>query len=98
MFKMKKTTRIFKILILILIILGIFQIFVSNQLATAGERLSKTDEEIKALEEENEFLKKEIATCSSLTTIAKKAEEAGFLRVENFLYLTEEPFAFKTSP
>ena len=94
---MKKTFRIVKVLILILLILGIFQVVVSSKLTTAGERLTQIDKEIKALEEENERLKKEIAVSSSLTTIAKKVEKMGFLRVEHFLYLTEEPFAFKTS-
>ena len=95
---MKKTFRIFKILSLIILLLGVFQAVVSSKLATAGERLTQIDEEIKSLEEENERLKKEIAISSSLTTIAKKAEGMGFLRVEDFLYLTEEPFAFRTSP
>lgn len=94
---MKKTFPIFKLLILTLIFLGVFQVIVSNKLATAGERLSQIDEEIKALKEENEGLKKEIAISSSLATIAKKAEKSGFLKVENFLYFTEEPFAFKNS-
>lgn len=83
---------------MIILLLGVFQAVVSSKLATAGERLTQIDEEIKSLEEENERLKKEIAISSSLTTIAKKAEGMGFLRVEDFLYLTEEPFAFRTSP
>jgi len=94
---MQKTFRIFKILISILIFLGLFQVVVSNQLATAGEKLTQIDEKIRGLENENERLKREIAISSSLTTIAEKAEEIGFLKVENFLYLTEEPFAFKNS-
>ena len=94
---MKKTFRIFKILIFVLILLGVFQVIVSNQLANAGEKLTQIEEEIKILEEKNEGLKKEIAVSSSLTTIAEKAEEIGFLRSENFLYLTDEPFALKNS-
>lgn len=94
---MRKTFRIFKILVLILVILAAFQIIVSNQLATAGEKLTEIDQEIKFLEEENDRLKREIAISSSLTTIAKKAEEAGYLKTEDFLYLTEEPFALKNS-
>ena len=94
---MQKTFRIFKILISILIFLGLFQVVVSNQLATAGEKLTQIDERIRGLENENERLKRKIAISSSLTTIAEKAEEIGFLKVENFLYLTEEPFAFKNS-
>lgn len=70
---------------------------VSSQLATAGEKLTAIDKQIKALEEENESLKKEIAISSSLTTIAEKAMETGFSKVENFLYLVEEPFAYKNS-
>lgn len=94
---MKKSYRIFKILAFIVILLSVFQIIVSNRLATAGEQLAEADKEIKILAEKNERLKKEIAVSSSLTTVAKKAEEAGFLKMENFIYLTEEPFAFKNS-
>ena len=94
---MKKTFRLFKVLIFVLILLGIFQVIVSNQLANAGEKLTQIEEEIKILEEKNEWFKREIAISSSLTTIAEKAEEMGFLRVENFLYLTDEPFALKNS-
>ena len=94
---MKKIFCILKLLALILILLGVFQLIISNRLATAGEKLTQINKEIKALEEENERLKKEIAISSSLTTIAKKADEMGFLKVENFLYLTSEPFAFKNS-
>jgi len=94
---MRKIFRIFKILALILTVLAVFQIIVSNQLATAGGKLAEIDQEIKLLEEENEYLKREIAISSSLTTIAEKAEKAGYLETNNFLYLTEEPFAFKNS-
>jgi len=94
---MKKTARIFKVLIFILVFLAVFQMVVANQLVTAGGKLGQIDEKIKRLEEENELLKKEIAIFSSLSTIAEKAKEIGFLKAENFLYLTEEPFAFKNS-
>ena len=94
---MQKTVRLFKILIFALLLLGTFQVIVSNQLANAGEKLTQIEKEIKTLEEENEELKREIAISSSLTTIAEKAEEMGFLRMENFLYLTDEPFALKNS-
>lgn len=93
-----KTVRIFKIVGFVLIILAIIQVVISNRLVTAGQRLTQIDKEIKRIEEENEYLKKEIASFSSLTTIAKEAEKAGFLRMQSFLYLTEETFALKTSP
>lgn len=83
---------------LILTGLVIFQLLVSNHLATAGERLTQMDQKIEALEKENESLKKEIALSSSLAMIAKKAKEMGFVKMEKFLYLGDEPFAFKNSP
>lgn len=94
---MKKPVRILKVLFSALIFLGLVQVMISNQLATAGEKLTQLDREIKALEEENGSLRKEIAVSSSLTTIAEKAEEDGFLKAESFLYLVEEPFALNSS-
>lgn len=82
-----------RVLFIVSIFLGLFQVVLSNQLATAGEKLTRIDEEIKALEEENELLKKEIAVSSSLNTISEKAEKIGLIKIESFIYLGEEPFA-----
>ena len=49
-------------------------------------------EEIETLNIENELLKSEIATASSLMNVAKKAENLGFKRA-TFLYMENLPVA-----
>ncbi|MBI3282466.1 hypothetical protein HYZ70_00115 [Candidatus Curtissbacteria bacterium] len=54
-------------------------VFAAN-LATDGEKLSRIYEEMEKLEAENTKLRIEIAQDSSLTNLAKLAEESGFAK------------------
>lgn len=54
------------------------QLVFANNLATDGQKLSKYQDEIRQLENENTTLKAEIAQKSSLASLSKKAEELGF--------------------
>ncbi len=56
------------------------QLVFANSLATDGEKLSLTQEEIRRLERENTTLKAEIAEVSALTKLAQKAKDDGFIK------------------
>ncbi len=62
------------------VVLALFfaQMVFANKLATDGQKLSQTEEEIKKLEEINSTLKINIAKESSIVSISKKAESLGF--------------------
>lgn len=52
-----------------------------------GAKLVEVEQEISRLEEENRNLKQAIVSKSSLSEVAKKAEELGFVKPEEILYL-----------
>ena len=54
------------------------QLVFAASLATDGEKLSQTEQEIRSLEKENTTLKVKIANESSLKTLSQKAEQLGF--------------------
>ncbi|MDP2632972.1 MAG: hypothetical protein Q8P25_04610 [Candidatus Curtissbacteria bacterium] len=54
------------------------QLVFANNLATDGNKLSNTNEEITKLERDNTTLKAQIAQESSLTVLSQKAKESGF--------------------
>lgn len=72
--------------------LAALQLYVSHRLATAGQDLRDMQGKIEELKLENELLKSEIATSSSLTTIAQKADSLGF-KSAAYLYLEKPPVA-----
>lgn len=71
------------------LVAGLFfaQLVFANNLATDGKKLSRTEEEIQKLEEENTVLKIKIAQNSSLSNLSKKAKEMGFIKPSEVLVL-----------
>ena len=86
---MKRKLLLYLFLVLIST-LSILQIYVSHKLSFSSVELKKMQEEIETLNIENELLKSEIATASSLMNVAKKAENLGFKRA-TFLYMENLP-------
>lgn len=93
-FKVQKTTNSFNLegrvrlkvlltLTFVVFALVFSQLVYANNLATDGEKLGKIQDEIKALEEENTYLKVEIAKESSFQTLSKKAKDLGFDKKAN---------------
>lgn len=60
------------------ILLVVFQVVVSNKLATLGKRLGALDYEVSVEEDLMQILKTEVASASSLMTLRDKALFAGF--------------------
>ncbi len=63
----------------IVIILIVIEILWSNTLVVSGKQVSSVDLEIVSLRQENERIAQHVASASSLTTIAVRAKEMGFV-------------------
>lgn len=63
----------------IVILLVVIEILWSNTLVVSGKQVSSVDLEIVSLRQVNEQLAQQVASSSSLTTIAVKAKEMGFV-------------------
>jgi len=84
---MKNLSRITKIIIAITIILVIGQVLIANRLTSFGLTLNKLNQEKQGLDEENKHWQQQIASSSSLTRLAEKAAENGYIKAQT-LYLT----------
>lgn len=94
---MSTLPKLARITIVITIFLLILQVVVANRLTTAGLTLNQLGAKEESLNEENELLEKKIASSSSLTAIAQKAEGLGFIKSQ-LLYLTPSfPVALENS-
>lgn len=76
---MKRTGFVFITLGSIIMVLLFIQISVSNMLSTGGIQLSDIQQQILDTQRQNALLKEKVLTMSSLTTIAQKAEQDGFV-------------------
>jgi cell division protein FtsL len=63
----------------IVIILVVIEILWSNTLVLSGKQVSAVDLEIVSLRNQNEQLAQQVASASSLSTIAVKAKDMGFV-------------------
>ena len=63
----------------IVILLVVIEILWSNTLVVPGKQVSSIDLEIVSIRQANEQLAQQVASASSLTTIAVKAIEMGFV-------------------
>lgn len=63
----------------LVIVLVVVEILWSNTLVVSGKQVSSVDLEIVALRAANEQLAQQVASASSLTTIALKAKAMGFV-------------------
>ncbi len=77
------------IIYLLVIILAVFQIFISNRLANYGEKLSNLAQKTNEKTLDNERIKKKIASFSAITTLSLKAKELGFEKKAQVMYLDD---------
>jgi len=83
-------------LFFIIILLSITQAFVSNRLSTSGIILGKIEDEIRYYKTENLSLAQEYFLVSSLSNIASRAANLGFIEGRSqFVLKTSLPFALK---
>lgn len=86
--------KIYLLPVVLVVFLAIVQIILCNQLAAKGEMLEKIEAEKEELEREDMKLKERIALKVSLFSLAKEAEEKGFLKNPKILNLkTSEKIA-----
>lgn len=71
------------------VLCGLFQLYITNKLATAGITLTHVENEIRTLSLENEDLRHKIASSSSLMTISARAQTLGF--IDASFYSIEKP-------
>jgi cell division protein FtsL len=76
-----------KILIIACFVLAVFELSVANRLTSAGLILKEISQKEEELEEENESLESKVASASSLTRLARRAQESGFVKPQ-IIYLT----------
>lgn len=69
-------------------------VFLAIASASSGAKLQEIENENAILEEENRAITQRIVSESSLSQVAKKAEELGFTKPEEIVYLsTQKPVA-----
>lgn len=67
-------------IIFLILVLTCAQIIVSNRLSTSGTRLAKARLEIENFRQENQLLKGELSKAFSITDIAQRASQSGFIK------------------
>lgn len=83
-------------LYILITILAIFQIVISNRLASFGREISEISTKTNEILDENERIKKNIASSSAILTLGKKAEDLGFTQKAQLFYIDEQyPVALK---
>ncbi len=94
-----RPTKLLKFSLVVIGLLLSAQIFVSNQLASYGERLAKTEQEITRLREINLQLRNQVASASAMLTLKQKAFELGFVENATPVYFSPEfPVALEAHP
>jgi cell division protein FtsL len=93
---MRKAYVLIILLLTIVVILSIGKVVVYNTLSTSGIFVSKTEQEINFYKTQNAILSEELLVVSSLTNIAEKAKESGFINKNTLMVLkTSESLAVK---
>ncbi|OGE36979.1 hypothetical protein A3B45_00100 [Candidatus Daviesbacteria bacterium RIFCSPLOWO2_01_FULL_39_12] len=72
---------------LFILTLVILEIWIQNNMVLYGGKLEKISKLEESLEMENQLLENQIATQSSLTSLASKSAELGFSKVEKIQYI-----------
>jgi hypothetical protein len=73
----------------LVIILGVLQFILVNELAGYGSEVQAINQKISILSDENELLTKQVAIANSLTVISEKALASGFIKLKNFITITD---------
>ncbi len=93
---MKKQSILISTIIVIIIVLSVVEVGVSNSLSTTGVVLSGLEQDVSFYKKENLVLKQKLLLTSSLTQVASKAAELGFVKEKSqFFVSTSLPVASK---
>ncbi|MCR4306020.1 MAG: hypothetical protein NUV73_02975 [Candidatus Daviesbacteria bacterium] len=74
-------------IVLSFLIMMVFEIWVSNNVVTYGEKFDKLSSVAKTLALENQILENEIAKTISLNEVASKSAELGFSEPQSIQYI-----------
>jgi hypothetical protein len=85
---MRKARILIAVILFVVIALSIMQVVVANSIATHGIELAHMQSEIKKIKRENFVIREKILQKSSLTEIASRAGELGFVRSTKNVYLS----------
>ncbi|OGY12224.1 MAG: hypothetical protein A3F61_00485 [Candidatus Blackburnbacteria bacterium RIFCSPHIGHO2_12_FULL_41_13b] len=85
--EIKTKNRAWIVLFTILSVVIIAQLLASNYLAGKGEYLSLLEKKASLLTRENQTLQEELSQKASLTKLAVEAQDSGFTKAENIMYL-----------
>jgi len=86
--KIKYFRLIFSLMFSILIILGIVQVIMANQLVEKGEKIKTLNNKIEIITKENQELKELISSETSLEKIKEKAKNLGMIELTSIIYLS----------
>lgn len=92
---MRKPILITSFLLSIVILLAVVQVMMTNRLSTNGVELSELQVDLVKYKRENALIKEKLLTASSLTNIAEKAKEEGFIPSTQAYFSTPLPLALK---
>lgn len=90
---MKKLSKLAQIVTLIICFLLVLQIIVANRLNSSGLLLSSLEQKSEDLSLQNDLLARKIATFSSLTQIAGRASELGYVKAKTYYLSPQIPVA-----
>lgn len=84
-----------KLSLLAVITLAVLNLIGSNLLATGGRELNDLNHEYQTLKKENAYLKNQIASQNSLSSLETWADDHGFVKIQKPIALTTPaPVAF----
>lgn len=91
---MKRTKLFIAGLVATVLLLVVIQVVASNRISTAGIELGKLQAELKDIKRQNTLMREKILSLSSLTEMASRAGELGFVEGKQQIYIhTELPLA-----
>lgn len=82
-----------KLLPLVVFVVILAVVIVTNQFVALGHSVGQADATIESLKEENDLLRQEIASASSLLTIQTLAEAQGFVPATHFVNVDTNAFS-----
>lgn len=83
----KRYKLIITVVLMIVISFSLVQVYVSNRLVAAGEKVKRLEIVLEKLNLENESLQKEIMTETSLTKIKEKTEAIGMVTNPKLIHI-----------
>lgn len=84
---MKKQSILITSLIFIVIVLSLVQVVLSNSLSTTGLDLYNIDNQVLAIKNENSSIREKLLSETSLTEIASKAAEEGYIAENSHVFV-----------